>query len=173
MILKENVWLLTDKMKKTAFLILTVILCSCTSNSILEKPKDLIPKDTMSLLVQELMKASSAKFIKNKNLQKNINYMPFVYDRFNIDSSRFKRSNFYYMSTIDDYIKIYDDAKKQLEQKKKFYSSIKKEQDSLRRDSITKVKKAKEPALKKLEKDSTKKDLNLDQLEELDSLPKN
>ena len=97
----------------------------------LEKPKDLIPKDTMSLLVQELMKASSAKFIKNKNLQKNINYMPFVYDRFNIDSSRFKRSNFYYMSTIDDYIKIYDDAKKQLEEQKTFYDLLKKEQDSL------------------------------------------
>lgn len=126
-------------MKKTAFLILTVILCSCTSNSILEKPKDLIPKDTMSLLVQELMKASSAKFIKNKNLQKNINYMPFVYDRFNIDSSRFKRSNFYYMSTVDDYIKIYDDAKKQLEEQKTFYDLLKKEQDSLRRDSIKKV----------------------------------
>lgn len=117
-------------------------LLSCTSNTIFEKPKDLIPKDTMSLLIQEMMTASSARFIKNKNLQKDINYMPFVYDKFKIDSVRFQTSNLYYMSTIDDYVKILEQAKNELDSKLEYHKKIKKEKDSLRKDSL-KSKKAK------------------------------
>lgn len=130
-------------MKKITYFLLVLMLFSCTSNTILEKPKDLIPKDTMSLVIQELMIASSAKFVKTKDLQKNINYMPFVYKRFKIDSSRFERSNYYYMSKIDDYIKIFDDAKTSLDNKKKYYDKLKKEMDSIRKDSMDKIRKEK------------------------------
>ena len=108
--LKGKELLLIDKMKKNSYLFLFILLVSCTSNTIFEKPKDLIPKDTMSLLLQEMMISSSAKFIKNKNNQKNINYMPFVYENFKIDSTRFKSSNYYYMSKIDVYQEILENA---------------------------------------------------------------
>ena len=101
------------------------MLCSCTSNTIFEKPKDLIPKDTMSLLVQEMMVASSATFIKNKDMERNINYMPLVYDKFKIDSVRFQTSNLYYMSKIDEYKLIFEDAKNSLKQQKEYYDKIK------------------------------------------------
>ena len=81
-------------MKKLSFLLLFIFLISCTSNTIFEKPKDLIPRDTMSLLIQDMMIASSAKFVKNKNKEKKINYMSFVYDKYKIDSLRFHNSNF-------------------------------------------------------------------------------
>ena len=42
------------------------ILASCTGNTIYEKPEDLIPKDSMILLLKDLYIASSAKSIKNK-----------------------------------------------------------------------------------------------------------
>ena len=88
-------------MKNLSYLLVFLCLFSCTSNTIFEKPEDLIPKDTMSLLLQELSIASSSKFMKNKNFEKKINYMPLVYDQFKIDSTRFKTSNLYYMSKID------------------------------------------------------------------------
>ena len=134
--LKENVSLLTDKMKKISFLLLSVFLVSCTSNTIFEKPKDLIPKDTMCLLMQDMMIASSAKYTKNKNLQRSISYMAFVYEDYKIDSHRFQKSNFYYTSKIDLYEEILTEAKEKLEEKKEFYQKRKTTLDSIRRDSI-------------------------------------
>ena len=148
------------------------MLFSCTSNTILEKPEDLIPKDTMSLVIQELMIATSAKFIKTKDMQKNINYMPFVYNRFKIDSNRFQRSNLYYMSKIDDYIKIFDNAKTSLDNQKSYYDKLKKETDSIRKDSLTKIKKEK-LVLDSIKRDSIKKsdELNLTKLDSVKTLP--
>ncbi|MEN8965370.1 MAG: DUF4296 domain-containing protein [Polaribacter sp.] len=123
-------------MKNISHIILLLLLFSCTSNTIFKKPKDLIPKDTMSLLIQDMMVASSAKFIKNKHLQKNINYMAFIYDRYLIDSLRFQTSNLYYTSKIDEYEEIINDVNVQLEKKKAYYKGVKAERDSLKRDSI-------------------------------------
>tara|TARA_B110001454_G_C12701962_1_gene426950 strand:- start:183 stop:662 length:480 start_codon:yes stop_codon:yes gene_type:complete len=120
-------------MKKLSFLLLFIFLISCTSNTIFEKPKDLIPRDTMSLLIQDMMIASSAKFVKNKNKEKKINYMSFVYDKYKIDSLRFQNSNFYYISKIDLYEEIITDAQLKLEKKKKFYSKIRAKQDSTKK----------------------------------------
>ena len=123
-------------MKKLSYLLAFLILGSCTSNTIFEKPTDLIPKDTMSLLVQEMMIASSATYIKNKNMERNINYMPLVYERFQIDSVRFQTSNLYYMSKIDEYKLIFEDAKNSLKKQKAYFDKIKSTKDSLRLDSI-------------------------------------
>lgn len=118
-------------MKKISLLLLFIFLASCTSNTIFKKPKDLIPKDTMSLLIQDMMIASSAKFVKNINKQKKINYISFVYDKYKIDSVRFQNSNFYYISKIDLYEEIITDAKVKLENKKKFFTKLKATQDSI------------------------------------------
>ena len=118
-------------MKKISLLLLFIFLVSCTSNTIFKKPKDLIPKDTMSLLVQDMMIASSAKFVKNINKQKKINYISFVYDIYKIDSVRFQNSNFYYISKIDLYEEIITDAKVKIENKKKFFTKLKATQDSI------------------------------------------
>lgn len=132
--------LLIDKMKSFYYLLTLFSLVSCTSNTILEKPKDLIPKDTMSLLIEEMMIASSSKFIKNKFQENDVNYMTLVYERFKIDSLRFQRSNLYYISKIDDYQKIIEKATQSLEAKKEFYGSQKTRLDSIRKDSIKKIK---------------------------------
>jgi hypothetical protein len=128
--------LLIDKMKNTHYIFVLFFIFSCTSNTIFEKPKDLIPKDSMSLLIQDMMIASSAKFIKNKNKQTKINYMPFVYEVYNIDSSRFQNSNYYYMTNIDVYEEIFSDAKSTLEKRKKTLSKLKVALDSIKKDSL-------------------------------------
>ncbi|TMM30468.1 DUF4296 domain-containing protein [Polaribacter aestuariivivens] len=128
-------------MKKISTLFIVTFLVSCTSNTIFEKPKDLIPQDTMSLLLQEMVIAGSAKFIKNKNNEKNINYMPFVYDKFKIDSTRFMESNLYYMSKIDMYQDLLDSAKKSLEKRSEVFKRQKTVLDSIRKDSTVKARK--------------------------------
>lgn len=95
----------------------------------------------MSLLIQDMMLASSAKFIKNEDMQKNINYMHLVYEKYNIDSIRFQSSNEYYISKIDEYIKIFEAAKLSLDSKKKYFEKIKRIKDSVRKDSLKKMNK--------------------------------
>lgn len=125
-------------MKKLSYLLVFIFLGSCTSNTIFKKPEDLIPRDTMTLLIQDMMIASSAKFVKNKNEQKKINYMAFVYDKYKIDSLRFQSSNFYYTSKIDLYEEMIQDVQTGLDQKKEFYNKISTRKDSIRKDSIKK-----------------------------------
>ena len=148
-------------MKKISGIFIFLFFVSCTSNTIFEKPQNLIPSDTMSLLLQEMVIASSAKFMKNKGQQKNINYMPLVYEKFKIDSSRFETSNQYYMSTIDKYQEILEGAKASLGSKNEVFKKIKTRLDSLRKDSIRIARKnqnkldsvlPKNPKLKKLKK---------------------
>jgi hypothetical protein len=143
-------------MKKISYLFIFIFFLSCTSNTIFEKPKDLIPRDTMSLLLQEMMIAASAKFIENKKQQKNINYMPFVYDKFKIDSTRFDLSNYYYMSKIDVYQEILESANNSLALRNDVFKKTRQRVDAIRKDSIDCVK-SNQKGLEAIRKDSLKK----------------
>ena len=139
-----------------------------TMNKPIEKPDDLIPKDTMSLLLQEMMISTSAKFIKNKNNQKNINYMPFVYDRFKIDSTRFESSNYYYMSTIDLYQEILEKAKASINTQQDVLKKVQKELDSIKKDALKLTRsKLKELDSLKVTKNFEKLELSKRTLEEM------
>jgi len=124
-------------MKKIIFFLAISILVSCTSNTIYKAPKDLIPKDTMVLLLSDMILANSAQYKKNEKLQK-LHYMPWVYEKYKIDSTRLKKSNTYYISTIDGYGPIFEEIKINFEVQKKKYASLKKEKDSIRKDSLRK-----------------------------------
>lgn len=126
-------------MKNLFHIFVILFLFSCTSNTIFEKPKDLIPKDTMELLIHDMMVATSAKSIKNINLEKKVNYMPFVFDKYRIDSVRFQTSNLYYVTKIDLYQEIFEGVKAKLEIEKDKFTVIKSRLDSVRRDSIKKL----------------------------------
>ena len=94
-------------MKKASVII--VIFCvflSCTSNTIYEKPKDLIPKDSMVLLLKDLYVASAARNLKNIRLQKRFSYVPLIYKKYEIDSARFQRSNFFKKSNYFFFIML-------------------------------------------------------------------
>jgi hypothetical protein len=142
-------------MKKISSLFIFIFFLSCTSNTIFKKPKDLIPRDTMSLLLQEMMIAASAKFIANKKQQKNINYMPFVYDKFKIDSTRFDLSNYYYLSEIDVYQEILESANNSLALRNDVFKKTQQRIDAIRKDSIDCVK-SNQKGLDAIRKDSLK-----------------
>lgn len=127
-------------MQRSFFILVISILCfSCTSNTIYERPKDLIPKDTMVALMTDLFIASASRNLKNRKFQKGVNYQPLVYAKYGIDSLRLKNSNFYYTTNVDEYQKLLEEVKSNLELERKKYSRQKKVRDSIRSDSIRKT----------------------------------
>lgn len=155
-------------MKKGGYFLLAVFLmfAACTSNTIYEKPKNLIPKDSMVALLTDMYIASSAKNQKNKFLKREKNYVTLVYEKYKIDSLRFDTSNAYYTSKIEDYTDMLKEVKSKIDSMYDTYEYEFSIQDSIekaKKDSINGVdKKAevlnKEISKKLLEKNTSLKD---------------
>jgi hypothetical protein len=135
-------------MKNSILIFLFFGLIACTSNTIFNKPDDLIPKDKMVELLTDLYLTSSSKPYKNELNERNIDYTFLVYEKHGIDSARFRRSNFYYTTKIDEYEKIYFEVEKNINALNTEFKGIKKEKDAIRRDSIEKVRFTKDSILK-------------------------
>ncbi|MBL4939308.1 MAG: DUF4296 domain-containing protein, partial [Lutibacter sp.] len=97
----------------------------------------------------------------------NVNYFPFVFEKHKIDTVRFKESNYYYTSRIDDYDEILEKVNKRLKALKKQYDDENKLNDSLARLKKESIKNIRIRALKgktielllpKYKKHSTEKD---------------
>ncbi|MDT8417210.1 MAG: DUF4296 domain-containing protein [Lutibacter sp.] len=124
-------------MKKFSYLFfLSIFLMACTSNTIMKKPDDLISKNQMVDLLTDMLIASGAENIKNADLERNVNYFPLVFEKYGIDSTRFKESSFYYTSQIDDYEKILKKVDERLKTLKEEFDNEIKLKDSLKNDSI-------------------------------------
>ena len=147
---------------RLVFCLFVSLLLSCNSNTIYEKPKDLIPKDSMVLLLTDMYIAISARNVKNKYRKKEKNYMPFVYEKYGIDSVRFYASSNYYTSKIEPYHEILNEVKSNIKTDLDSIEKVLEVQDSIKkakreerkkarekRDSIAKIKKDSIEALKK------------------------
>ena len=121
------------KLKPYISLLLTGLLfmASCTSNTILKEPDNLIPKEKMVDLLTDMYLANAAFSVKNKNLKRKIDYVPLVYEKYQIDSLRFHTSNLFYMSRIDDYELIYKEVELRLKEMNKKAEAAKQREDSL------------------------------------------
>ena len=109
---------------------------SCKSNTIYDEPVDLIPKDSMMMLLKDLYLATAAKNIKNARQQKKVSYTTLVYNKYNIDSLRFNSSNLYYTSKIDVYEPMLNEITALLKKEQEFFTEAKKIKDSLYTDSL-------------------------------------
>ncbi|MBK5209583.1 MAG: DUF4296 domain-containing protein [Flavobacteriaceae bacterium] len=124
-------------MKKISYIIfLGIFFMGCTSNTIIKKPDHLIPKDQMVDLLTDLLIASGAENIKNIDLERNVNYFPLVFEKYGIDGTRFKESNYYYTSKIDDHEEILKKVDERLKAMKKELDDEIKLRDSLKTDSL-------------------------------------
>ncbi len=151
-------------MRVFLYIIIGLILASCTSNTIYKKPENLIPKDSMVLLLTDMYIASSAKNQKNKYLRREKNYMFLVYEKYKIDTTRFDASNTYYTSMVDEYSEILKSVKSNIDSLSVFYKEEEEHQDSIvnskrlleeiKKDSILKIKVPKE--LIEIEKNNKK-----------------
>lgn len=93
----------------------------------------------MGMLLKDLFLANAARNIKNRNFQRKVNYHPLVYKKYGIDSTRFENSNFYYISQIDEYEDVLAKIILEIEEKQKVLTKRKKVRDSIRKDSLDKV----------------------------------
>ena len=87
-------------------------------------------------LMTDMLIASGAENIKNSGLERNVNYYPLVFEKYGIDSTQFKESNYYYTSRIDDYEEILKKVDERLKAMKKELDNKIQLQDSLKNDSI-------------------------------------
>ena len=102
-------------------IILSLFIASCTSKTIYKKPDNLIEKDKMMDIWTDIYIARGARSVQTKELRKNINYLPLVFDKYKIDSAQFSKSNIYYTSKIDDYQKMFEEVNKRLVTQKDIY----------------------------------------------------
>jgi hypothetical protein len=79
-------------------------------------------------LLYDMHIANGTSGIQNKNLERNINYMTFIYQKYNIDSIQFASSNLYYTANISEYEEIFKEVEKRLKVLQEYYV---KERDSL------------------------------------------
>ncbi|MFK5878822.1 MAG: DUF4296 domain-containing protein [Flavobacteriaceae bacterium] len=127
--------------KLIALLFVSIFIFSCTSNTIFEKPKNLIPKDSMIDLLVDMQLAVGARSGKNIDEKYGLDYMPLVYEKYNIDSTRFAESSFYYTTDVDHYTKILKKVKSRLKKLKDENEAVLEEQDSIKKENYPKLKK--------------------------------
>lgn len=89
----------------------------------------------MEDLLYDMYVANGAVSVENVNKEKNINYMYFVSQKYQIDSVRFSISNDYYTSQVDEYSKILERVKTRLEEDREL---VRFELDSIRGDEESK-----------------------------------
>jgi len=124
-------------MKIVVYILGFLLLVSCTSNTILEKPKNLIPKDKMADILTDLFLATGAKSVKNTDGKRQINYMNLVYEKHQIDSTQYKESNHYYTSLIDVNSEILTIVEKRLNKIKDSLNTLEQAMDSIKRKTST------------------------------------
>ncbi len=142
-------------MKKVIAILLLLFISSC-AEKLLDKPDNLIPKDKMVDILNDLAilnaaKSTNAAILRNHDIEP----MQYIFTKFEIDSLQFVESDRYYASIPEEHEKIYIAVEAKLAKEEERLSNAKKERDSLNR-----VKKEAERIQKQIFKDSLSKSGN-------------
>jgi len=104
--------------------ILALTLATCNSNAI-EKPENLISEDQMVDILYDLYVLNAIKSSNNDYLrERKTTPSKYIYSKYKIDSLQFAKSDNYYASDLDDYLKLYQRVTKRLEQNKAEMDSL-------------------------------------------------
>lgn len=132
----------TDKtistLLKTLLLLVTVVwFSSCQDIQRPERPKDLIPEDKMVEVLIDVHLFNAAKNVNRLPLQQTgMTPNQFIYEKHNIDSLQFEKSNAFYGADINAYERIHAGVKEFLDNKKREIDTLiareKRKQDSIK-----------------------------------------
>lgn len=103
-------------MKKLLLILVAFLgLMACQDIQYPEKPKNLIPKDKMVDVITDLYIFNAAKSY-NRNLlqQSGLTMQEFIYEKHEIDSVQFQKSNAYYAANIEELEDIYTEVEERL-----------------------------------------------------------
>lgn len=131
---------------------------SCQDLKKTEKPEDLIPEDKMIDVLTEMSLMYAARNYNKQKLE-NTGIKPdeYIYERFDIDSLQFERSNNYYAEQYNQYERMYDSVKLRIQALKTRLDSIREVEVKIE-DSIKKAKKDSIKAVDSVDVDSIKVD---------------
>lgn len=153
--MQKDSLLIGKRMRTISFFIVLINLISC-AEKVIEPPENLIAKDKMVDILYDLALLNSAKSTNPLALEeKQVEAMPFLFEKYNIDSLQFAQSDLYYASIPLEYEDIYMKIKARLEGKvneldeaRKQRSESAREKADKRKDSLKKVTgEVKKPAL--------------------------
>lgn len=120
-----------------------MVSVSCQDLEKTEKPADLIPESKMIDVLTELSLVYAARnYSKQKLEATGVKPDKYIYEKFDIDSLQFERSNDYYSEQYSQYERIYDSVKARIQKLKN------------RLDSLREIEVKREDSIKKAEKDS-------------------
>jgi Domain of unknown function (DUF4296) len=154
-------------MKYFFYIAICMLFAGCQDIKRPEKPKDLIPEDTMAALLSEIYLGNAARSIDNKTMRKSgIKIDSFLFKKYNVDSLQFAKSNAYYASDLDAYNAIFQKIERKLETLKNEESERKLREDSIRKaqkkvNDTTKLKELEE-TIEKIDTAKTERRLLID-----------
>ena len=120
-------------MKRFRFLILSILALACTE-AVIEKPKNLIGRARMVNIYYDLAIIASMNATGPNVLKENhIETMPYIYEKYGVDSLQFAQSDLYYASIPLQYQTMYQEVEARLQSEQKFYEGERdKKADSLK-----------------------------------------
>ena len=102
--------------RKLVFILLLFVSFSCQDLERTERPEDLIPEDKMIDVLTEMALLHAARNYNKQKLESTgIKPGEYIYEKYNIDSLQFEKSNDYYAEQYSDYERIYDSVKVRLQ----------------------------------------------------------
>jgi hypothetical protein len=123
-------------MRQLLFIVFLVVFVSCQSKVKYKKPDNLISREEMINLLIDMHIATGTTSIKKIIDDEEKNYMSLVYEKYQIDSTRFAESNFYYLSNIEEYQSIFKEVEKELKKIQEQYTIIEDSESKKALDSI-------------------------------------
>lgn len=131
------------------------MLIAC-SEKVIEKPDSLIPKDQMIDILYDMAIINAAKKTNPSYLvDRELETMSFIYQKYKIDSIQFVNSDIYYASIPMEYEAIYKVVEARLEEEKSVFDRDKtRASDSIRKIAEEQREKLRQEAIKQNEKDT-------------------
>jgi len=129
-------------MYKKIILLFSIALAigACQDIEKSEKPEDLISEDKMVDIITEISLLQSARNVSKRTFENTgIDGQQYIFEKYNIDSVQFKRSNDYYAYNYETYQRIYDSVKEGFLRLKVKLDTLQKQEQRLK-DSLAEVK---------------------------------
>ena len=124
-------------MIKKLSLLSLILLFGCQGVEPINKPENLIPLDSLEQIIYDLSIVNAARgYNIQRFAQTGVKPESYIYEKYNIDSTRFTNSTIYYAADVEAYSEFIDKIRIRVEKEYKVADSLekidKKIKDSLR-----------------------------------------
>ena len=116
------------------------LLISCGKEIKPEKPDNLIPENKFTEILLDMFVINSAKGVNKKVMEENgLKPEAYIYQKYQIDSLQFAKSNEYYAFDSEKYTEILYRIKQRVEDQKKFYEKQLEEEEAERKRKLDSI----------------------------------